>query len=356
MSAAGLRLQSAASDSTNSESLQTAVISGDVAGLGTAKGSVLHRVAEIPSTPVDGSEIERAMRSANDQQGALAMDEFAPIGLSPADATVSPVRATPFPLVPPVSATDATRPTGPLTKEIRDSLTAESVVPTEQSHPELGASDFFVDSDRPVVAFVAVATEGAAAHDLSGNGSSRSAHDRIRSVAEPAKDGIDSLAADHPAVDPPIGRTSHDSKRSESPGRSSIAEQVFGEIASHVDLSRRDGKIDFRMRLDPPGMGTVQVHLTASDDSISARLIVSDPAAHDAIESQLHNLRESLAELGVSLDYFGAAGDDGRSGGAWQWQRPAPPSTVFASNEPRTAKHPQKNSARRSSGVIDVVG
>ncbi len=66
----------------------------------------------------------------------------------------------------------------------------------------------------------------------------------------------------------------------------------------------------------------VHVHLTATawDYSVSAQLIAEDPAARQVIERDLHTLRQSLAEMGVSLEQFGAVRDDGSSRGAWEWQ------------------------------------
>jgi hypothetical protein len=143
---------------------------------------------------------------------------------------------------------------------------------------------------------------------------------------------------------------STDSRRSPA-----AAEQVFGEIASRVELSQRDGRTDFRMRLDPPGLGTVHVHLTALEHSVSARLVVNDEAARQAIESQLQTLRESLAGVGVSLERFDVASDGGGSRGAWQWQQPEPLPTGSAFRVQGSVRRPGVTSLRPTMGAIDVV-
>jgi flagellar hook-length control protein FliK len=169
-------------------------------------------------------------------------------------------------------------------------------------------------------------------------------------------DGVDSLTTNHPlATDPTTGPVAHTRNRSDSAPGATVAEQIFGEIATRVELSHRDGRIDFRLQLDPPGMGTVHVRLTATDYSVSAQLIAEDPAARQAIEEHLHTLRESLAGMGVSLEQFGAARDDGSSRGAWQWQQPAPPSATIGFSVPKSAKRQRSQSSRPTTGVIDVV-
>lgn len=165
----------------------------------------------------------------------------------------------------------------------------------------------------------------------------------------------DSWFAAQPQLNEAASPAGHHSPRPELGSGPSATEQVFGDIVSRLDLTRQDGRVDFRLQLDPPDLGAVHVHLTATENAISARLFVEDAKAHEAVASQLEGLRDSLADLGVSLTLLGFAGDGSGSRGARQWQRPDFPSAMSRTDVPKTPKHPGTARARPPRGVIDVV-
>lgn len=53
--------------------------------------------------------------------------------------------------------------------------------------------------------------------------------------------------------------------------------------------------------IEPPELGPVRVHLTATEHSDAARLVVQDDTVRQLIESQADTLRRSLHEAGISL-------------------------------------------------------
>lgn len=55
------------------------------------------------------------------------------------------------------------------------------------------------------------------------------------------------------------------------------------------------------LRLDPPDLGRLNVHLSISNDVISIRMVATDEAARQAIERQLGNLHQSLDSQGVAF-------------------------------------------------------
>lgn len=59
--------------------------------------------------------------------------------------------------------------------------------------------------------------------------------------------------------------------------------------------------IELQLRLDPPELGMVRVHLRLTDDVVSIRFIAGDEAATRMLESQLPDLRQSLAERGLAF-------------------------------------------------------
>jgi flagellar hook-length control protein FliK len=147
----------------------------------------------------------------------------------------------------------------------------------------------------------------------------------------------------------------HSPERSTAARETSFADQVYGEIATRVEVAHRDGRIDFRLRLDPPGLGTVHVHLSATGHSVTAKLLVEDPVAQQVIESQLHVLRDSLAGLGVSLENLSTGRGDGGSPGPWRWSEPQPATPVFSDGPDRAAQRAEAPRLRTPSGIIDVV-
>ncbi len=94
----------------------------------------------------------------------------------------------------------------------------------------------------------------------------------------------------------------------------SVADQLAREILARAEVTQKEGRTDFQIRLEPPELGTVRIHLVAVDQTVSARVVASDEAARQAIEQQMHVLRQSLAEAGVTLKSFHVAG----SGSGWQ--------------------------------------
>lgn len=182
-------------------------------------------------------------------------------------------------------------------------------------------------------------------------------------IGEPARSdaGLQNAAAAamqgaSTANDKSTGSVLSDPGRLETSPQGSVAEQILGEVAGRIEATHRDGKIDFRMRLDPPGLGTVHVQLIATDRSVSAQLIASDESARQALEGQWHNLRDSLARLGVTLQHS-TVGRDGRSGSGGNWQGPHRESPAAPQSEGslRLARPTSERVLRPASGGIDVV-
>jgi flagellar hook-length control protein FliK len=80
-----------------------------------------------------------------------------------------------------------------------------------------------------------------------------------------------------------------------------VAEQVASATAARAQLVRRGESTDFYIRLEPPELGTVHVHLLSTQGSVSARLVASSEAARAALESQLPDLRSRLGSSGVNV-------------------------------------------------------
>lgn len=81
----------------------------------------------------------------------------------------------------------------------------------------------------------------------------------------------------------------------------SLTEQISAAMQTSGDELSTGGTIELHLRLDPPELGMVRVHLRVTDDTISIRFIAGDEAITRSLESQLPDLRQSLAERGLAF-------------------------------------------------------
>lgn len=105
------------------------------------------------------------------------------------------------------------------------------------------------------------------------------------------------------------------------------AAQIADGIIERASLAQSDGKVEFQMRLDPPELGPLKVKLILHGDRMSAAVVVSNDAIRSMIESQLPDLRQRLADVGLKLpdvDVSTGGGQGGTRGDAenTDWQRP----------------------------------
>jgi hypothetical protein len=117
----------------------------------------------------------------------------------------------------------------------------------------------------------------------------------------------------------------------------SLAEQLSTALQIHGDDLSAGKPIELHLRLDPPELGMVRVHLRLADDAVSVRFIAGDAEVTRMLESQLPDLRQSLAERGLAFAQCDVT-CDGRQQQSSSFGREAeqPP---FAPNrfEPRTS-------------------
>jgi flagellar hook-length control protein FliK len=112
-----------------------------------------------------------------------------------------------------------------------------------------------------------------------------------------------------------------------------VSTQVADAIVARASIVQTPGRTEFHLRLEPPELGTIHVHLTASARDVSARLVIQDHVARLLIESQLTSLRQRLAQAGVSLGNLNVAREQNGSRDPHQQTRqdlPAFPATPAA--------------------------
>jgi flagellar hook-length control protein FliK len=130
------------------------------------------------------------------------------------------------------------------------------------------------------------------------------------------------------------------------------AVQLAEAITAHGRVLEAEGKVEFRIRLDPPDLGPVKVHLVATGDEIRGQVVVADDAVRRMIESQLPELRQRLDAAGITVHRFEVAADAGGGGRSdAPWLPPAPEGTGPARSAPAGRAGPTV----RSAGGLDVM-
>ncbi len=140
-------------------------------------------------------------------------------------------------------------------------------------------------------------------------------------------------------------------------GRGGIADQIKDAVLARVEESRngdiqRSGRTEIHVRLNPPELGEVRVHLVTAAEQVSGRLVVQHESVRAALESQLPELRHRLEQSGVALGRFDVTQQDRHWAGSWR-DRPEPP---LPRSDPGAApRTTSEGTVLRSRGVIDLL-
>jgi flagellar hook-length control protein FliK len=132
-----------------------------------------------------------------------------------------------------------------------------------------------------------------------------------------------------------------------------VAEQLASGVLARAEITTQEGRTDFHLRLQPPELGPVSVHLSTSAQGITARLVVQEESARQLIQSQLESLRQRLAESGVSLGRCDVSRDGSGSQDPRQQAAPSAPAPA----EPERPEQVVSSPAARQAppGGIDVI-
>lgn len=139
---------------------------------------------------------------------------------------------------------------------------------------------------------------------------------------------------------------------------SSLAEHIAAAMQSRGEELSVGAPLVLQLRLDPPELGTVRVHLRLTDDAVAVRLIVADEAVTRILESQLSDLRQSLSERGLAFAQCDVMCDSQhRDSSNFGFERSAePPMLAPIQPAPRTWAQPviARFAASARTGHVDV--
>jgi flagellar hook-length control protein FliK len=143
-----------------------------------------------------------------------------------------------------------------------------------------------------------------------------------------------------------------------SENRASIPPQpeLQTTMVTHARIAESQGRSEFVMRLDPPDIGTVHVHLVHSAErGLEASFHVPDQIRHQ-MEAQLNELKERLQEMGFETGNFGFSSNANQQG-----QSGSNPFFEFDPVKALLGKNNQKGnqnntlSSVRASSLLDIT-
>jgi hypothetical protein len=103
--------------------------------------------------------------------------------------------------------------------------------------------------------------------------------------------GFDSIPAEG------IENTSQSSK-------ASLSNSVINQIVENAQIIVKGDKKEIKIHLDPPSLGSIHMKVTMDSHSMKATMIADTPHVKEVIESNLNELKRSLADSGIKVEQF----------------------------------------------------
>jgi flagellar hook-length control protein FliK len=83
---------------------------------------------------------------------------------------------------------------------------------------------------------------------------------------------------------------------------STVTTQLTDAIVQRAPSLSNGDSTSVVLRLDPPDLGQVKLHVSMTNDVVSIRMIASDEGARQVIDRQMNDLRQSLSDQGISVN------------------------------------------------------
>ena len=126
---------------------------------------------------------------------------------------------------------------------------------------------------------------------------------RVAAAPEGAKNvknkgGVAPAAVSHTAPSNVSGTTGLDA----ATARHALPAYVADQAARQIGRALQRGERTLRLNLKPPEMGAVRVDIEARDNGLRIELVTEKPATRELLLSNLHELRDALADQGVKAE------------------------------------------------------
>jgi len=91
-----------------------------------------------------------------------------------------------------------------------------------------------------------------------------------------------------------------------------IETRVIDQIINRISVRSNSSQSEVKIKLDPPSLGRVRMNIITSGDGVRTVIVAENQAVKQVIESNLSQLRDSMASQGLKIDSFSVlVGGDG---------------------------------------------
>lgn len=138
----------------------------------------------------------------------------------------------------------------------------------------------------------------------------------VGGVGEHATQPVVAHQGEPPALQPVRNMTATQAMPLEEP----VSPEAIRELAVRtVRFTMAQGESSVTIRLSPESLGDMVVEVKSSHDAVHVRIAATAPTVREALESQMHGLREALAREGIHATSVSVAADSGQGHSAAQF-------------------------------------
>lgn len=86
--------------------------------------------------------------------------------------------------------------------------------------------------------------------------------------------------------------------------KASLSNTVINQIVKNAQIIVKGDKKEIKIHLDPPSLGSIHMKVTMESNSMKVTAIADTPYVKEVIESNLNELKRSLADSGIKVEQF----------------------------------------------------
>ena len=122
--------------------------------------------------------------------------------------------------------------------------------------------------------------------------------------------------------------------------RGMIEKPIVNQIIEKFSLRTTGQQNEINIKLDPPDLGTVRINITSVGETLRATLVAENHMVKQAIEGNMNQLRDSMADQGLKVESFTVlvGGNQDHKGQSPQQQNEASPMETQLSSVPKETK------------------
>lgn len=125
-------------------------------------------------------------------------------------------------------------------------------------------------------------------------------------------------------------------KKAPGSGEITNAARIANEIVTRAEMISQGTQTEFRLRLDPPELGTIQIRMQLGPEGLRAEMTVSSDAVRQLLESQMPDLQQRLQAANLQLVKFDIQQEQDRQDQqrSWYQQQPTQEEVSSAGQKP----------------------